>query len=182
MSEREKIVTLLNQAADRHGVDRRYVQAIAHIESRHRQFTNDGNILTSRVGAMGVMQLMPTTAQGLGVNPRNLEGNIEGGVRYFRQRIDLAGGDIPTAIAMYYAGIGNVQRRGALQWAGVQRYIHNFQNLINSESILSKASSNIHSETMIPTIESAPAVQTSHFDISIFVIVFVLIVIFFLIG
>ena len=135
MTERERIVFLLNQAADRYGVDRRYIHSIAHIESRHRHFVS-GNVIQSRVGALGVMQLMPATAAGLGVNPINLEDNIEGGVRYFRQRLDLAGGDVPTAIAMYYAGIGNVRQRGALQWPGVQTYIRNFQGLVNSPSIL----------------------------------------------
>ena len=135
LTEQERIVTLLNQAADRHGVDRRYVHSIAHIESRHRHFVS-GNVIQSRAGALGVMQLMPATAAGLGVNPINLEDNIEGGVRYFRQRLDLAGGDVPTAIAMYYAGIGNVRQRGALQWPGVQTYIRNFQGLVNSPSIL----------------------------------------------
>ncbi len=139
MSDRERIIDLLNAAADRHGVDRRYVHAIARIESGHRHFDNRGNVLRSSAGALGVMQLMPTTARGLDVNPLNLEDNIEGGVRYFRQRLDLSGGDVPTAIAMYYAGIGNVRDRGALQWEGVQRYIRNFQALVNNEDILTMA-------------------------------------------
>ncbi len=139
MNDRARIIDLLNAAADRHGVDRRYVHAIARIESGHRQFDARGNILRSSAGAMGVMQLMPDTAQMLGVNPQNLEDNIEGGVRYFRQRLDLAGGDVPTAIAMYYAGIGNVRERGALQWQGVQRYIRNFHALVNNPDIVAMA-------------------------------------------
>ena len=138
MTEQERIVTLLNQAADRHGVDRRYVHSIAHIESRHRHFVG-GQVIRSTAGALGVMQLMPETAAGLGVNPHNLEDNIDGGVRYFRQRLDLSGGDVPTAIAMYYAGIGNVRQRDALHWPGVQTYIRNFQGLVNSPSVLAKA-------------------------------------------
>lgn len=139
MTDRDLIITLLNEAADRHGVDRRFVHAIAHIESRHRQVDAQGRVLRSRAGALGVMQLMPDTARGLNVNPLNLEDNIEGGVKYFRQRLELAGGDVPTAIAMYYAGIGNVRDRGAIGWPGVQRYIQNFQALIQSPQIVGYA-------------------------------------------
>lgn len=139
MTDRDLIITLLNEAADRHGVDRRFVHAIAHIESRHRQVDAQGRVLRSRAGALGVMQLMPDTARGLNVNPLNLEDNIEGGVKYFRQRLELAGGDVPTAIAMYYAGIGNVRERGALQWQGVQRYIRNFHALVNNPDIVAMA-------------------------------------------
>ena len=91
--------------------------------------------MRSPAGALGVMQLMPATAQGLGVNPYQLEDNIEGGVRYFRQRLDLAGGDLPLALAMYYAGIGNVRERNARQWSSVKSYIHNWQTLVNSPQV-----------------------------------------------
>ena len=150
---RERIIDLLNHYADLHGVDRRYVHAIARIESGHRQLDNRGNVLTSRAGALGVMQLMPRTAQGLGVNPLVLEENIEGGVRYFRQRLELAGGDVPTAIAMYYAGIGNVRDRGALHWEGVQRYIRNFFALIQNPDIVNMA----EREAPAPPQPQAPA-------------------------
>jgi len=73
---------------------------------------------------------MPATARGLGVDPHDYRQNIEGGIRYFAQRLRLSGGDVPKAIAMYYAGIGNVQRRGALEWPGVQTYIRRFNEFV----------------------------------------------------
>jgi len=139
MDAKAYIIDLLNQAADRHGVDRRQVHAIAHIESRHRQWLPDGSVIRSRSGALGVMQLMPATAVGLGVNPSILEENIEGGVRYFRQRLDLAAGDVNTAVAMYYAGIGNVRRENALHWPRVQRYLQSFHYLLDTPAIRQKA-------------------------------------------
>jgi len=127
--ERNSINEVINYYSDRHGVPRIFSHAIAHIESRHRQNV-DGMPLTSSAGAIGVMQLMPNTARGLGVNPYDFRQNIEGGIRYFAQRLRLSNGDVPTAIAMYYAGIGNVQRRGALEWTGVQTYIRRFNEFV----------------------------------------------------
>lgn len=132
MSERKTINKWLNYYADKFGVNRDYVHAIAHIESRHRHQV-DGGVITSPAGAVGVMQLMSGTAGDLGVNRYNLRDNIKGGVKYFSQRIRLADGDINKAIAMYYSGIGNVQRNDSLNWASVQRYISNFWDLVGKE-------------------------------------------------
>jgi len=128
---RESINNAIDYFSDMHGVPRVFSHAIAHIESRHRQ-TVGGRILTSPSGAQGVMQLMPATARGLGVNPLDYRQNIEGGIRYFAQRLRLSGGDVPTAIAMYYAGIGNVQRNRAIEWPGVQAYIRRFNAFVES--------------------------------------------------
>ena len=133
VTDRERIDYLINLYSDKHGVPREYSHAIAHIESRHRHLV-DGRIIQSGSGALGVFQLMPSTAKGLGVNPKDLEQNIEGGIRYFSQRLELAHGDVPTAIAMYYAGIGNVRRNNALQWDGVQTYIRRFNEFISRNS------------------------------------------------
>ena len=133
VTDRERIDYLINLYSDKHGVPREYSHAIAHIESRHRHVV-DGRIIQSGSGALGVFQLMPSTARGLGVNPKDLEQNIEGGIRYFSQRLELAHGDVPTAIAMYYAGIGNVRRNDALQWEGVQTYIRRFNEFISRNS------------------------------------------------
>ena len=68
----------------------------------------------SSVGAMGLMQLMPATAAGLGVtDPWNPKQNIDGGSRYIRQQLDTFG-DLQRAVAAYHAGPGNVQRYGGI--------------------------------------------------------------------
>ena len=138
LADRSRIIALLNYYADKYRVPRTYVHAIARIESGHQQL-RDGRTITSSAGALGVMQLMPGTARGLGVNPHDVEENIEGGVRYFRQRLDLSGGDPSMAVAMYYAGVGNVRNRNAMRWEGVQRYIRNFNALINNSEIMAMA-------------------------------------------
>ncbi len=59
-----------------------FVRAIMYIESRGIHQRADKPLTTSSCGAMGFMQLMPKTAEGLGVNARDPQGNLIGGIRY----------------------------------------------------------------------------------------------------
>jgi len=58
------------------------------------------------------MQLMPNTAQELGVDPYDFEQNIRGGVRYWAKQLKMFGGDTKLATAAYNAGAGNVIKAG----------------------------------------------------------------------
>jgi soluble lytic murein transglycosylase-like protein len=92
----------LDAAADRHGVPRGIVRAVAWVESKGNQFA------VSPKGAIGVMQLMPKTAAGLGVNPHDVAENIEGGVTYLAQLYKQFAGDVSSVLAAYNFGPGNV--------------------------------------------------------------------------
>ena len=68
----------------------------------------------STAGARGLAQLMPGTAQSLGVNPDDPLANLEGGARYLRYLLDRFDGDIEKALAAYNAGPGRVDQAGGV--------------------------------------------------------------------
>jgi soluble lytic murein transglycosylase-like protein len=100
----EGIAALLDAAADRYGVPRGIVRAVAWVESKGKQTA------LSPKGAIGVMQLMPRTAQGLGVDPHDVTQNIDGGVRFLGQLFKQFSGSVTTALAAYNFGPGNVSK------------------------------------------------------------------------
>lgn len=107
-----RLEELVRTTANRHGVDPNLVRAVIETES-------GGNpSAVSRKGAVGLMQLMPTTALELGVrNMYSAQENLEAGVRYLHTLLERYGGDLDRALAAYNAGAGAVDRAG-----GVPRY------------------------------------------------------------
>lgn len=69
----------------------------------------------SHAGAAGLMQLMPDTANSLGVSDiSDAKQNIDGGVRYFKNMLKEHNGDIPIALPAYNAGPGNVKKHDCI--------------------------------------------------------------------
>ncbi len=109
---------MLEAAADKYNVDPNLVKAIATAESDWDQNA------VSNVGAIGVMQLMPETAAGLGVDPYDERENIEGGAKYIRQMLDTFDGNVRKAVAAYNAGPGAVKRYGGVPpYSETQNYV-----------------------------------------------------------
>jgi hypothetical protein len=104
-----EISRLVEQTAERHDVDPELVHAIIQVESDYDPAA------MSHKGAMGLMQLIPATAQRFGVqNPFDPKQNIEGGVTYLRHLLDLFQGDLELSLAAYNAGENSVLRRGGI--------------------------------------------------------------------
>lgn len=101
--------SIIERTSEKHGVDPMLVHAVISAESGFNESA------VSSKGAMGLMQLMPSTAAQLGVyNPYNPEQNVDAGVRYLRHLIDRFGGDYRLAVAAYNAGPGSVEKYGGV--------------------------------------------------------------------
>ncbi len=93
----------------RHRLDPALVSAVIKAES---DFDPEA---VSRAGAIGLMQLMPETAQRLEIHdPFDPEENIAGGVRYLRYLLDRFNGNLPLALAAYNAGATRVEQYDTL--------------------------------------------------------------------
>jgi soluble lytic murein transglycosylase-like protein len=119
------IDSAIEQAAARHNVDPNLVRAVVKVES------NFNPNAVSRKGAMGLMQLMPSTARQLKVkNPFDPEQNVDAGVRHLKQLLESYGGDIKLTLAAYNAGAGAVARSsGVPRYAETQNYVRRITNL-----------------------------------------------------
>lgn len=103
--EKGELHTIVSEKASKYNLDPSLVHAVIKAES------NGNPYAVSRKGAMGLMQLMPSTARDLSVNnPFDPEDNIDGGVRYLRYLIDKFNGDLNLALAAYNAGPKTVER------------------------------------------------------------------------
>ncbi len=75
-------------------------------------------------GAIGLMQLMPATAQTYGANPYDPSQNVEAGAAYLRELLIKYNGDARLALAAYNAGPGAVSKyNGVPPYAETQTYI-----------------------------------------------------------
>jgi soluble lytic murein transglycosylase-like protein len=111
-SNRAKIEEMIREVSARYRVDPALVRAVMQTES------NWNSSAVSRRGALGLMQLVPGTAQQLGVsNAFDPKQNLDGGVRYLHTLLERYNGDLDKALAAYNAGPGAVDRAG-----GIPRY------------------------------------------------------------
>jgi hypothetical protein len=115
----------IEEAAARHNVDPNLVRAVVKVES------NFNPNAVSRKGAMGLMQLMPSTARQLNVkDPFDPQQNVDAGVRELKRLLENYGGDIKLTLAAYNAGAGAVARSsGVPHYAETQNYVRRITNL-----------------------------------------------------
>jgi soluble lytic murein transglycosylase-like protein len=95
---------LADAAADKYGLPRRLVRSVIATESDFQPRA------VSPKGAIGLMQLMPATAQALGADPRDPVQNVDAGTRYLRYLLERYDGGLWRALAAYNAGPGAVDK------------------------------------------------------------------------
>jgi soluble lytic murein transglycosylase-like protein len=117
----DQINALVGQNAATWQVDPSLVKAIIANESGFNANA------TSKVGAQGLMQLMPSTAQSVGVrNSYDPSQNVAGGTRYLKGLLDRFNGDVRLAVAAYNAGPDAVEKYGDVPpYAETQNYVQN---------------------------------------------------------
>lgn len=116
---------IIREQASRHGVSERLVRAVVQNESAGNPRAR------SRVGALGLMQLMPETARGLGVDPMNPEQNVDGGIRYLKE-LSQQFNSLDEVLAAYNAGPGAVQRhRGVPPYRETREYIDRIKRTLS---------------------------------------------------
>jgi soluble lytic murein transglycosylase-like protein len=115
----------IEQAAARHNVDPNLVRSVIKVES------NFNPNAVSRKGAMGLMQLMPSTARSLHVtNPFDPQQNVDAGVRHLKKLLESYGGNIRLSLAAYNAGAGAVARSsGVPRYSETQNYVRRITEL-----------------------------------------------------
>ena len=104
--------------AKEYGVEEELVVSVIKVES------NYDVVAVSPVGAIGLMQLMPKTAEYLGVEAEYIPENIKGGVKYLKECLSKNGEDIALALAAYNAGLGAVKKYSSIPpYRETQKYI-----------------------------------------------------------
>ncbi|SDN95721.1 lytic transglycosylase domain-containing protein [Ensifer sp. YR511] len=115
-----EISGLVRRVALEEGVDDNQFLALVYQESRFNPCAKSG------AGATGLSQLMPRTAAELGVDENNIEDNLRGGARYYKQQLKRYDGNVSLALAAYNSGPGNVNKYGGIPpFKETQGYVRN---------------------------------------------------------
>lgn len=120
LTERDRIEESIQKAAAKYSLPPGLIRAVIRAESN---FQVDA---VSRAGARGLMQLMPATAEELGVTDSfDINQNIDGGAKYLRQMLDRFGGNVRKALAAYNAGPGTVIKyNGRVPYPETRQYVN----------------------------------------------------------
>ncbi len=147
---------IFKQASETYGVDLEFLKAVAKAES------NFNPNAKSSAGAMGIMQLMPSTAEALDVkDPYNAYENIMGGAKMLSGLLSKYNGDKSLALAAYNAGSGNVAKYGGIPpFTETQNYVTKVLGYYE-EGVYIPAEKDISSSSLTNYTALASTLQTS---------------------
>lgn len=143
----KEVHAIVTEKAKKYDIDPSLVYAVIKAES------NGNPYAVSRKGAMGLMQLMPMTANELQVgNPFDPEENIDGGIKYLKYLIDKFNGDLVLALAAYNAGPKAVEKTWSVPHISeTKQYVKRVLSLYNGKTTLQVSSSAVYAEQKTDT-------------------------------
>jgi len=137
---------MIEEVARQCGLDADLVKAVAYVESALNPEA------VSPKGAMGLMQLMPATAEQYGVrNPFDPYENLLAGARHLGDLLDEFGGNLTLALAAYNAGAGAVRRyQGVPAYRETRDYVRKVHSKLGREDRRSRAAEDAGDQAAAP--------------------------------
>jgi hypothetical protein len=125
MTSSDTVDKAIEEAANRHGVDPNLVRAVVKVESNFNPHA------VSSKGAVGLMQLMPSTSKSLNVgNAFDPHQNVDAGVRHLKSLLENYNGNLELSLAAYNAGSGAVNRnRGVPPYRETRDYVRKITDI-----------------------------------------------------
>jgi len=154
-----KIDSIINRVSSSNQVDPKLIHAMIRVESNY-----DSSAVSSK-GAMGLMQLIPSTAQRFGVqHPFDPKENIQGGVSYLKYLLHLFGGNLPLSLAAYNAGEETVIRSGGIPAIPeTEHYVQAITHLYDSKNAGSGATARPAEGRIEPIVRYVDSEGVIHF-------------------
>ena len=121
----EKIFEIVKKISFEEKISPVFALAIMNVESHFN------HSIISSAGAIGIMQLMPSNEKEYGVNIYELEQNIKGGIKHFKNDLKANNGNITLSLAAYNSGQGKVNNNSWYQIKETRDYVFKVSNKIN---------------------------------------------------